>query len=99
MFHTKQSSLTALISRVLGKGIGSLINAIARHPLITGTMILAYLITANPAIIARLQSTITASDFPETALGALILSALVIALVYAFTLMTRQILATLRNDE
>ncbi|WP_220267485.1 hypothetical protein [Enterobacter sp. Colony194] len=99
MFHPKQSSKPALILRVLGKSISSLLNTLARHPLVTGFMLLVYLVAANPANMAHLQSAMAASDFPETALGALIFSALLMAVIYAFARFVRQILTALGNDE
>lgn len=99
MFHPKQSSLPALISRMLAKGIGSLLSIFIRHPLVTGAMLLVYLGAVHPANIERLQLAISANDFPETALGALIFSALLMAVIYAIVLFARQILTALRNDE
>lgn len=99
MFHPKQSGKPALISRVLGKRISVILTAIARHPLMVGALLLLYIVFTIPENNRLIQSALSASDFPETALGALIFSALLMAVIYAFALFVRQILTALGNDE
>lgn len=99
MFHPKQSGKPALISRVLGKRICVMLATIARHPLMVGALLLLYIVLAIPKNNQLIQSAFSASDFPETALGALIFSALLMAVIYAFALFARQILTAFRNDE
>lgn len=99
MFHPRQSGMSALISRALGKRIGLLLSAIARHSPIAGALIFVYLILSNPANRTRIHSALTASDFPQLALAALIFSALLMAVIYAFIHIARQILTACHRDE
>lgn len=99
MFHPKQSGKPALISRVLVKRISVILAAIARHPLMVGALLLLYVVFTIPKNNGLIQAALSARDFPETALGALIFSALLMAVIYAFALFARQVLTAFRNDE
>lgn len=99
MFHPKQSSLSALISRVPGKRIGQFTGKVLRHPLMAGVLIIIYLAAAYPEKSARIQSIISASDFPETALAALIFSGLLIGVIYGFIHFIRQIMTAFPPSE
>ena len=69
MFHPKQSSLSALMSRVSGKRIGRLLAFIPRHPLLAGAGVLSYLAFADADNSARLYAAVSDKDFPKTALA------------------------------
>ncbi|WP_312981722.1 hypothetical protein [Atlantibacter sp.] len=99
MFHPKQSGKPALISRVLGKRIGILLAAVARHPLMIGALFLLYMVIITPGNSELILAALSASEFPETACAALLFSALLMAVVYAVICFARQILTAFRNDE
>jgi len=99
MFHPKQSSLSALMSRVSGKRIGRLLAFIPRHPLLAGAGVLSYLAFADADNSARLYAAVSDKDFPETALAALIFSGLSIAVAYGFIHFIRQVMTALHHGE
>lgn len=99
MFHPKQNGLTALISRALGKRIGLILVTLVRHPFKAGALLFGSLLIADSIKREQLYAALSASDFTELALAAMIFSALLIAVIYAFILFARQVLAPFHRDE
>lgn len=99
MFHPKQSSLPALITRVPGKRIGQLFTGVLRHPLITGALLFICLTVYYPEKCADILPVISADDFPEIALAAFIFSGLSFTVIYGFIRFIRQIMTAFHHSE